>query len=156
MASTTNLGIDKINGGDYVDPEVFNNAFDKLDALGVDYVTESGTSGEWWYRKWKSGRAECGIDYKSFGTVRLDDTWTGSWYSSSNMTFGNYPFTFSSRPYTSIKFLYDEVMGTGRICQVMEGATASTAKSPTFYIVDATSGEMKPYLGIYVMGYYKQ
>ena len=64
MASTTNLEIEKLNSADYVSVEPINNAFDKLDALGVDYVTESGTSGEWWYRKWKSGRAECGIDQK--------------------------------------------------------------------------------------------
>ena len=154
MASTTNLGIEKINPADFVDPEAFNRAWDKIDVLGLDYVVESGKSGEWWYRKWKSGRAECGIDYKSFGTISLNSVWTGSWYAGPRLTFGAYPFTFKSRPYTSIKFMYDERMDTGRVCQVMEGATTSTTMSPSFYVVDATNGEFKGFFGIYVQGFY--
>ena len=53
-----NMGLETINSSDYVSPTPINNNFQKLDALGLDYVVESGRSGEWWYRKWKSGRAE--------------------------------------------------------------------------------------------------
>ena len=67
MAKTPNLGINEINGSDYIDYSVFNTVFNTLDALGLDYIVEKGTSGEWWYRKWKSGRAECGIDNKNLG-----------------------------------------------------------------------------------------
>lgn len=58
MASTTNLGLTKIQGADYVSPDVFNDNYDKLDALGVDYVTERGISGDWVYEKRKSGQVK--------------------------------------------------------------------------------------------------
>ena len=153
---TPNFGIPKIVDLDtYIEIDPFNDAFDLIDVAGVDYVVEFGTRGEWWYRKWKSGRAECGIDYKSFGSFELNRPWTGSWYAGPRLTFGAYPFTFKSRPYTSIKFMYDRNLNEGRTCQVMEGATKSTAISPSFYVVDGTSGEFNGFFGIFVMGYYK-
>ena len=82
-----NMGLETIDSSDYVSPTPINNNFQKLDALGLDYVVESGRSGEWWYRKWKSGRAECGIDDKNFGTVSITKAW-GSLFQSGQMSFG--------------------------------------------------------------------
>lgn len=158
MASTTNLGLDTINSSDYISPDVINKNFTKVDAVGKDYIVEQGTSGEWWYRKWKSGRAECGIDYKDFGNQNLHTGggWSINWNTTDSMTFGAYPFAFSKRPYTSIRFLYDSVLGSGRISFVMEGSTTSTTVSPSFYLVDASSGSCHPFFGIFVTGYYKK
>lgn len=36
-----------------------------LDALKADYIVEQGTSGNWTYRKWNSGIAECWGEYKT-------------------------------------------------------------------------------------------
>ena len=44
MSATTNLEIEKLNSADYVSVDPINNALDKLDKLGVDYVTESGNA----------------------------------------------------------------------------------------------------------------
>lgn len=157
MASTTNLGLDTINSSDYISPDVINKNFSKLDVVGKDYIVEQGTSGEWWYRKWKSGRAECGIDYKDFGNQNLGSSgWATNWYGTGQMSFGAYPFAFSKRPYTSIRFLNDSVLGTGRLSIVVEGATTSTTVSPNFYLVDASSGSCHPFFGIFVTGYYKK
>ena len=68
---TPNMSLALVPTSNFVTPEDFNRNFEKLDALGLDYVTEFGTSGEWWFRKWKSGRAQCGIDYKEFGDATL-------------------------------------------------------------------------------------
>ena len=103
MATTTNLGLSKIDASDYISPDPINAAFDILDKLGVDYIVEQGKSGEWWYRKWHSGRAECGIDNKNFGDVDHKSAW-GGMYISSQRSFGNYPFAFASRPFTVIAF----------------------------------------------------
>ena len=59
---TSNMTLEHIDPSDYVSPDVINSNFDKVDKLGVDYVVASGKSGEWWYRKWKSGRLEQGVD----------------------------------------------------------------------------------------------
>ena len=59
MAKTSNLSLNLLNGADFVDYTALNTIFESLDALGLDYIVEQGVSGEWWYRKWKSGRAEC-------------------------------------------------------------------------------------------------
>jgi hypothetical protein len=56
--ATKNLGLTTISGSDYVSYEVINKNFELLDKLGIDYVTSTGTSGIWTYRKWKSGYAE--------------------------------------------------------------------------------------------------
>ncbi len=69
MAVTENLKLELINASDFVSPDPINTAMKALDALGLDYIVEEGTSGEWWYRKWKNGKAECGIFDHNFGNV---------------------------------------------------------------------------------------
>jgi hypothetical protein len=152
--ATDNLGLDLINSSDYISPDPINANMEKLDALGVDYVVSQGTSGEWWYRKWNSGRAECGIDAKQFGETSLSST--GSFgYITGSMTFGAYPFNFTSRPFATISFEGDLNM-SGRGSFVAQKHTTSTSASPYFFIVDWTeSTAMKPLVGIYVCGKWK-
>lgn len=151
--ATTNLGLDIINSSDYVSPTPINNNMEKLDKLGIDYVVEQGTSGEWWYRKWNSGRAECGIDAKQFGEMQLTTSGFGG-YSSSDISFGAYPFSFSARPYTSIVFEGDAGDNT-RASQIVPRHSLSTTLSPNFFIVDAVNKAIRPLCGIYVCGRYK-
>ena len=150
--ATKNLGLDIINSSDYVSPTPINNNMNKLDALGVDYVVAQGKSGEWWYRKWKSGRAECGIDSKQFGEVSWRKTAIG--YVSSDLSFGAYPFSFASRPYTNIVFEGDLNYATrGSFC--VPKHSTSTTLSPTFFVTDWDKQPMRPMCGIYVCGRYK-
>lgn len=151
--ATSNLGLETINSSDYVSPTPINNNMNKLDALGVDYIVEKGKSGEWWYRKWKSGRAECGIDSKQFSQF---SNWTqsGVGYLSPDMSFGAYPFSFSSRPFTCITFEGDLNYSTrGSFC--VPRHSTSTTLSPSFFIVDWNTQAMRPMCGIYVCGWYK-
>lgn len=152
--ATKNLGLDIINASDYVSPTPINNNMNKIDALGVDYIVEKGTSGEWWYRKWKSGRAECGIDSKQFGQQTLTAAPEGSLYITSDLSFGAYPFSFAARPYTAIIFEGDE-LNANRGSFVATKHSTSTTLSPTFFMVDWSSGNTKPMCGIYVCGRYK-
>ena len=48
-------------------------------ALG-DYVVEQGTSGQWFYRKWNSGVAECWGDF-SHSNVAITSKSGNAWYS---------------------------------------------------------------------------
>lgn len=149
----TNMGLVNIDPSDYVSPDTINENFNKLDALGLDYIVESGKSGEWWYRKWKSGRAECGIDYKNFGSVAHTIAWK-SLFISSQLNFGAYPFAFASRPFTSISF--ESVSGTEHVSYISYVSTNSTTTSPKFVLVDPNSGTAnEACFGIYVCGRYK-
>lgn len=153
MASTTNLGMEIEPTSNFVSPETFNKNFQILDALGVDYIIEKGTSGEWWYRKWKSGRAECGIDDKAFANQDHKSAW-GSMYTTAIMSFGAYPFSFASRPFAIISFNSDS-SGSHRSYISMESST-STSQAPRFSLVDPNSGTITaPHFGIYVCGRYK-
>lgn len=151
--ATKYMALDTINTSDYVSPTTINNNFTKLDPLGLDYVTARGTSGEWWYRKWKSGRAECGIDYKSFGTLTMRE-WGGGGYITSEISFGAYPFAFAVRPYASVVFEGDSLHST-RVCSIAMKHSTSTTTSPTFVVHDGGNSDMQAYCGIKVEGRYK-
>ena len=148
-----NMGLVNIDPSDYVSPDTINDNFQKLDSLGLDYIVESGYSGEWWYRKWKSGRAECGIDYKSFGNVAHTTAWK-SLFLSAQLNFGAYPFAFSARPFATISF--ESNTGTEHDSYVSYVSTDSTTTSPKFVLVDPNSGTAEDaHFGIYVCGRYK-
>lgn len=157
MASTTNLGIEKLNSSDYVSVDPINNAFDKLDALGADYVIESGTSDDWWYRKWKSGRAECGVDSKAFAEVKL--TGWGSLYISQAYTFGAFPteLAFVTKPYVGIMYLNSTSGAAGGLIHVRaQASSAALTSSPSFSVVDAEQVIYGvPSFGCFVSGRWK-
>lgn len=62
---TPNLGLATINGSDFVSASVLSQNFEILDKLGYDYVIEQGKSGQWRYRKFKSGIAEAWAKLRS-------------------------------------------------------------------------------------------
>lgn len=154
--ATANLGLETIDASDYVSPTPINNNMAKLDKLGVDYVIAQGKSGEWWYRKWKSGRAECGVDSKQFGTTSLGKpTPESTTYMTTRLAFGAYPFAFKSKPYVAITFQGDaSYSGRGSFC-VQESDQSPTTVSPLFAVVDWQAGSITPICGIYVAGSYK-
>ena len=150
------MGLESIDSSDYVSPTPINNNFKKLDVLGLDYVVEQGTSGEWWYRKWKSGRAECGIDSKSFGDQAMYTQSVGAsnMYRTTDLSFGAYPFSFAARPYVEVSFEGD-TKSSDRTSFVAKKNSTSTTMSPKFFIVDWAGGNMGAVAGIYVCGRYK-
>lgn len=152
MAETSNLGLQKINSSDFVSPDPINNNMDKLDKLGVDYIIEQGKSGEWWYRKWKSGRAECGVDNKHFGASTLVDM-GNIWQSSENFTFGAYPFAFKSAPFVSITHSMQNSTWYGIISS---GPGSPTTLSPYVNLWRHNHVDINDaILSIFVTGFYK-
>ena len=148
-----NLGLSYINGSDYVSPKPINDNFKKLDALGLDYVVLTGYSGEWWFRKWKSGRAECGIDTKNFGNVVHKTPWS-NWFISVDLSFGAFPFAFAAPPFVSISF--NGSSDARHRSYISYRGANSTTMSPAFNIVDPNSSTAEnAYFGIYVNGRYK-
>lgn len=153
MAVTTNLQLQKINNSDFVSPDPINNNMDIIDALGVDYIVEQGKTGEWWYRKWKSGRAECGIDNKSFGSATLE-AW-GNIYSTYNgFSFGAYPFAFKTAPFVTVT---RSPSGAGAYFGIVTGDVSSpTTLSPQVDLWRSSKVDISNVvLSIYVTGFYK-
>ena len=92
---TTNLGLDIINQGDNVSPTPINDNMQKLDKLGVDYVTQQGSSGSWRYRRWKSGTYECWGRYSQQSASPTVQGFNSTGYLPVSM---NYPVTFAEAP----------------------------------------------------------
>lgn len=153
MSSTTdNLSLEIIDSSDYVSPDPINDNFEIVDKLGVDYVTSSGTSGSWWYRKWKSGRAECGIDYKSFGSVTIQTAYGDLYKANKSFAFGSYPFTFSSTPMVVITPRYWSTDSSIALI-VKYGNSSSTSTCPKFDIIAVGKRTLSSfYAGVYVCG----
>lgn len=70
-----------------------------LNNLGAkDFVIAEGTSGDWKYRKWNSGKAEC--ECKITATVSIDKNW---FFNCSDTIEGqSYPFEFVEVPSVQI------------------------------------------------------
>lgn len=159
MAETTkNLGLTLTTGSDLVDPVTgFSNNFKKLDELGADYVIEQGKSGEWWYRKWNSGRCECGIDSKTFES-KTSIVWGGHGYLCGQWSFPAYPFAFSQPPFVTIMYRY-EPNGYGGIVHVHPASSESNllTQPPKFSVYDANGPHTytNPKFGLMATGWYK-
>ena len=149
--ATTNLGMTELNASDFVSVDPFNKNFALLDKLGIDYVTESGTNGEWSYRKWKSGVGECWIADKAFANMLITTKWASLYRTASLASFGAYPFQFATRPFAVITFNSED--GDNLTSYVAQQSTASVTQSPKFYLIDPnsiTAGH--PHFGISVKG----
>jgi hypothetical protein len=152
--ATTNLALESIDPSDYVSPDTINNNFAKVDSLGVDYVVEAGYSGEWWYRKWKSGRAECGIDDKRFDNWDRTSPWGSLYRTAEARSFGAYPFAFMVRPHAMV--VQHSIDGGTLGGYIFYNSSDSTTTSPIFMSVDSVPYTLgHPHLGIYVVGRYK-
>lgn len=64
----------------------------------VDYVVDTGVNGDWTYRKWNSGRAECWCTTKLKTSVTNTFEGASLFYDNKTMSQISYPFTFSKIP----------------------------------------------------------
>lgn len=92
---TTNLGLATINQSDNISPTPINQNMEKLDALGLDYVVAQGTSGNWRYRRWKSGTYECWGRYAKQSAAPTIMGYDNQGYAQVTM---QYPVTFVEAP----------------------------------------------------------
>lgn len=129
MTATKNLGIEKINESDYIIPDPINNAFDKLDESLADGVIEFGTKGDWWYRKWRSGRLECGVGAHNFGTYATSINWGSAQgiYVGSALTFGAFPVAFIEIPFYTVSLVKSDYPGMAGWIGMGGGTNSSMA-----------------------------
>lgn len=108
-----------------------------LGDMGVkDYIVEQGSSGNWTYRKWSNGDAECWASATVSGMACT--TTVGNWYRTGNITISNYPFTFTVNP--NLQMTFETYSGTGGL--VWSAGTSSSSpktKPATVYVIRPTS-----------------
>ena len=99
MTNTADSGLMRWNAASSV-------AYTVLDTGNIgDYVVEQGTSGNWKYRKWNSGIAECWVILTGSSTKYA----TGGGEGYRHALTVNYPFTFTANPVVTAT----AQMGTG-------------------------------------------
>lgn len=112
----------------------------------VDYVAEQGTSGNWSYRKWNSGAAECWAEFQ-IGSVAVTGTWGSLFYGSIFTAAAAkqklaYPFAFTSKPCVQAGISHT-ASGNGD-CWLStdygKKAGAPEQYAPAYSLVRATSG----------------
>lgn len=150
---TENLGLPVLDGGDYISVDPFNQAFATLDKLGVDYIIESGKIGEWWYRKWKSGRGECGIETKTFARCNMS-TWYVDLFATPVLQIGNYPMQFKKPPSCLIEFMGDKAW-TDRKAFLVKTGTGTATAGPGIRMVDPYNKPCELVVAVWANGEYK-
>lgn len=144
MANTSNLGLTLIQGSDVVDYQVLNSNFNRIDNLGVDYVTESYQYGRWWVRKWASGRAEFGVDNQKIAgndSMTFPYTWGAGLYRSNDFNFGQMPFEPYSKPYFSIVLSYATTENVGPVVQI--GLAGAGKNTPRWFMLHCLNTAIK-------------
>lgn len=153
---TSHLNLDLIDPDDMVSVDPLNNNFNKIDAQLADAVIERGASGDWWYRKYRNGRYECGIEFKWFDKSNLTNV-ANAYGISKQYDFGPYPITFVGRPYCNITF-EDENGGNYAHCYgwIMMDKSCHRSRTPWFKVaIDRGKAPIKPACGIHVIGRWK-
>jgi hypothetical protein len=116
-----------------------------LKAIKVDYVVEQGTSGNWTYRKWNSGIAEC------FGYISLD---TVSVSAVGNVYRGNVS--------VSLPAIFNDIPSNTHITNgnplssvIGINSRALDASTLSAYVWKATSGSVAVYASFHIIGTWK-
>lgn len=157
--ATKNLNLPQFDGSDYISVEPFNTIVEILDKLGKDYVVDTGKKGEWWYRKWSSGRAECGIDSKTFARCKNDILYggnqeTGLWRTG-YLQVGVYPLQFKSTPTCLYSFIRDEAWQNTRSAILITKFNGTTSSAPDVALCDPNKHDCQLTIGVFATGWWK-
>lgn len=114
-----------------------------LGVIKADYIIEEGTSGDWRWRKWNSGTAECWRNYS--GNHSTTGAVMGGYY-------GSISFTFPSIFITEPTVVASGRMGTG-VCMVCARDASST--SVTCHYFTNQSGSLTVITRLYAVGRWK-
>lgn len=106
------------------------------------YVTASGTSGIWQYKKWSDGTAECWCTYSTTGVNASKNNYMGFYYA--DVIKIDLPFTFSSIPVVSVS-------GGGYSSMTIARTGPSTATQAGIWIVSAVSTATSVDVTAYIM-----
>ncbi|MBR4016931.1 MAG: hypothetical protein IKK11_03865 [Oscillospiraceae bacterium] len=121
------------------------------DASGIWYITEwqslsayeEGKSGDWTYRKWADGTAECWAKRKV--TVAATSAWGSAIYHGAVSAL-SFPFSFSEAPMCQIT---SEFGDSAHSCFVVSNGAATTAQAPSVLLCRGASASALNYTLLY-------
>lgn len=122
--------------------------------ISGDYVIETGTSGNWRYSKWNSGRMEMWGRGTLTGTV-TNTTGSAVWISAAMDAIEAYPVAFADDPIVTYAAA---IHSGGKAGFVMPRGNTGNATKPLQLCIcrlDSISGEMSLYVHFYVSGWWK-
>ena len=127
-------------------PYGFNDDKSKYELNAADYIIEQGQSGDWFYRKWNSGIAEC------FGSFDFTDSFSkagNGWYSSVHH------HDFPSGLFNAIPIACS-ISGFGNYGFAIEyGGSSSATSTQSYYLMRAegnTSTDINATIGVIAKG----
>ena len=125
----------------------------KIAGIDVDYVVEQGTSGDWIYRKWSSGVAECWCLHTDT-SVGISTAW-GSIFESARMGHISYPTgLFTDQPVCTVQVQNSPQGAVLSLEITAKGASAAT--TPYWAYARATAvTNMTITVGIHAIGKWK-
>lgn len=102
-----------------------------------DFVIEQGSSANYAYRKWKSGRAECWAKVNI--SAEPCNTAVGSWFRTQVLSMPSYPFNFAEVP--TVNMFFSTAVGTGGLVWTAGAANDSSplSKPENCYIIRMSS-----------------
>lgn len=115
-----------------------------------NYITAEGDSGDWHYRKWNNGWAECWATINK-SSVPMTQQWGGV-YESTSAYYFTYPFTFAEKPWWVVSA--NESSG-GVLSIEAEGSDGSTTRTANFRFTRGTSGSQSITYSCYAFGKWK-
>lgn len=116
----------------------------------ADFVVEQGTGGDWIYRKWNSGIAECWATLTT--TARTNSSDGGGYVSETAVTPSAFPFTFTEIPNVQCSINSSSV--TGSPTSTAQSSTTSAGSWKLYRNTSNTSTSTKRF-NFYVIGKWK-
>lgn len=143
MSDTSTLPVQNKAIKSYVDDAVA----DKLDNT-IPYVIESGTSGNWKYRKWSDGTAECWGTHS--WTITSWRGWGSTYYSTAGGGFAYPSGLFNSTP----MFTIHGRTSVGDTWLGQQASAGTSAATPNFFFMRAANGtsNITGYIDIHAIG----
>lgn len=129
-----------------------NKSYDFLTTkTAKDFVTAQGTSGDWCYRKWNSGVAEC---WRTVGEYVASTKWEawGGIYLSPGVSGGALPFTV----YGAVPAITAHNAGNSTMGVVTAGDISSTTLNDIRCFRGTAGGNLNVVYDIYVIGRWKE
>lgn len=110
-----------------------------LPSTSVDYVVEEGTSGEWTYRKWNSGKIEAWA-YHSFGS-QTGTAWASQWYKDMSLSlpsglFASTPIVLATSANNSWSVYGVTPSATSISMRMVRNASSAAAMAVNFYAME--------------------
>ncbi len=105
-------------GSENLSREVHNRMIRAINTLGLCYVTETGTSGAWYWRKWSDGRVDAWMRVNASVTTDIP---SGSGWRSTNTPY-SFPVQFAEPPMVTCS----PVSGSNTLWASLNSVTATS------------------------------